>query len=148
MNRILAFFFFLLFLGGFALVMLKDLKSNESVAGNTVAPQADVNILAGIWRVEETADSNGESVQFAPDGALSGFAGCNSFFGSFVATDTTIEVGPLGMSRKACPLAVMNAESAFLRAIESSQRYSIKVDTLTLSNADGVQLILRLTKEQ
>ena len=144
MNRVLAFFFFVLFLGGIALVTLKDMTSIKSSNDESAAPKAQIYIVSGNWHIANTADSNGEFVRFQTDGSLSGFAGCNNFFGSYVATDKTVEIGPLASTRKACPLPLMNAESAFLHAIESAEFYAIVGDILRLSNASDEPTILRL----
>ena len=98
-------------------------------------------IVSGPWK----AHDSDRYVQFNPDGKVSGFAGCNTFFGTFVATDATLDIGPLGATRKACPQAVMSAELEFLQAVEGAVRYRIDGDTLTLANADNGELALNLS---
>ena len=97
--------------------------------------------MTGPWK----ADDSDRYVQFDPDGKVSGFAGCNTFFGTFVATDTTLDIGPLGATRKACPQALMSAESVFLQAVEGAVRYRIDGDKLTLVHADNGELALNLS---
>jgi heat shock protein HslJ len=138
MRPALGFLFFLLFLAGFALVTLKNLRSAESIRP-TEGEQSIVTIISGAWydRSASSDDRQPALVRFRQDGKISGFAGCNNFFGTFVATDSTLEVGPLGSTRKACTDLIMRRELAFLRGIETATDYRIDSDMLTLS-AEGI----------
>ena len=135
MNRVLAFLFFMLFLAGMAFILLKDIKPIDSAR-----PQ-EVSLVSGSWYA---TDGSGANVRFAADGKLSGSGGCNRFFGTYVATDKTIETGPLGTTRMACAPDVMNAETRFLAALESAREYRIEGNTLRIG-AEGLTLRLVVT---
>lgn len=143
MKQAFGFLFFMLFLAGFAFVMLGNLKSAESMRVQGAAA-AEVTLISAAWSddMEESATRQARSVRFQADGKLTGFAGCNNFFGSFVATDKTMQIGALGATRKACPQSIMQLETSFLQALESANAYHIDANVLTL--ADGKRTILQL----
>jgi heat shock protein HslJ len=143
----------MLFLGGFALVTLKNLSTAESVR-NANSDNGSISIVSGAW-VNPSAQTGSEQktfVQFHPDGKISGFAGCNRFFGTFVATDTTLEVGSLATTRMACPDAIMQQEMTFLGEIEGATGYLISGHRLTLEGTEGTEgtegIVLQLEIEK
>jgi heat shock protein HslJ len=138
MNRILAFLFFMLFLAGIAFMMLQNMAGSKSTGDSAAA-----TIVSGAWQQPGTT----ATVQFQVDGKVTGFGGCNNFFGTFVATDSTIDIGPLGSTRKACPENIMTAEFAFMQAVESAVTYNIVRETLTLVTQNGQQLDLTLANQ-
>lgn len=80
------------------------------------------------------------TLTFADD-SLSGTA-CNTFRGSVTIKDSTLKVGPLATTRKAC----LNAdegkqESTVLGILEAATGYSIDGDVLTLTAPDNKGLV-------
>lgn len=69
-----------------------------------------------------------------------GFGGCNRFFGSYQSSGDTLELGPLGATRMACPEG-MDREQELFRALESVNRYEIRDSALLLYAED--QLVAR-----
>ncbi len=145
MRQAYGFLFFMLFLAGFAFVTLKNLRSAESQR-NAEGNGDRITIISGPWNASSGSTGTGQQtfVQFHADGKISGFAGCNRFFGSFVATDSTLEVGSLATTRMACPQAVMQQEMAFLGEVESATTYVIAGLTMTLTSENGTLLQLNL----
>ena len=146
MRQTLGFLFFMLFLAGFAFVMLGNLKSAESLREQGAGA---VTIISGVWSDEKDGpgDQQAITIHFQADGRVTGFAGCNDFFGSFVATDKTLEIGPLGATRKACPAPIMQQETAFLAAIESTTDYYIDGSKLVLGDGERTTSRLTLSKD-
>ena len=145
MRQTIGFLFFMLFLGGFAFAMLKNLRSVESVQPAN-SEQAAVTITSGPW-YERSSDSDDDQrafVHFHADGKISGFTGCNRFFGTFVATDRTLEVSRLGSTRMACPDSTMQREMLFLQGIESATAYQIDGRILELRQEGNSSLHLEL----
>jgi heat shock protein HslJ len=70
------------------------------------------------------------------DGRVTGFAGCNSFTGTYTldAAKARISFGPLAMTRKFCA-ADMDVERAFSEVLEQTENYSLSGDNLTLNRA-------------
>lgn len=78
---------------------------------------------------------------FQPDGSLSGKSACNQYVASYTAaTDGSIQIAPeVALSMMMCEETQMQAESAYLSALATVQRFSFTVDgNLTLTYAlDG-----------
>jgi heat shock protein HslJ len=54
----------------------------------------------------------------------SGSAGCNTYGANFQAIGGSISFGPIRSTQIACEKAVMAAEAAYLRALESTTNYA------------------------
>jgi heat shock protein HslJ len=64
------------------------------------------------------------TAQFAADGSLSGFGGCNNYSGTYQAgTDGTMKIGPLATTAMACAEG-MDQETAFLNALQTASSFS------------------------
>ena len=64
------------------------------------------------------------TAQFAADGSLSGFGGCNNYSGTYQAgTDGTLKVGPLATTAMACAEG-MDQETAYLTALQTANSFS------------------------
>ena len=61
------------------------------------------------------------TVQFAEDNSLSGFSGCNSFFGPYTLTGQEIQIGPLGSTMMACDTG-MTQESIVTAALQQAYK--------------------------
>jgi heat shock protein HslJ len=60
-----------------------------------------------------------------------GFAGCNRFFGSYEATESSLELGAMGATRMACPEG-MDREQELFTVLGSTTRYEIHGSKLLL----------------
>ncbi len=137
MKAIVGFGFFLLFLAGIALVTLQGRQmAQQNVLGGGAA-------LTGInWRPitlgnEAIPEDSGIFVSFAVDGGIKGRGGCNNFFGSLEQTESGIEIGPLGVTRMACPPPIMNRESAFLEALQKTRGFQTNDESMRLLDDEG-----------
>lgn len=87
--------------------------------------------LTGVeWVAEDIAgepvmDRVRSSLVFAEDGRLSGLAGCNRLSGSFSLSGDALEIGPLGLTRRGCPPAVMDQERRFVDALDGVERVEL-----------------------
>ena len=110
------------------------------------------NPLEGSWNV--TGYNNGKQAVVSPAAGttltavfgvdtVSGSAGCNDYNGSYTLTGTSLVVGPLATTRKACDQAVMDQETAFLTALQTPTTVEASGPTVTLRAAGGeTQVIL------
>ncbi len=137
MKAIVGFGFFLLFLAGIALVTLQGRQmAQQNVLGGGAA-------LTGInWRPitlgnEAIPEDSGIFVSFAVDGGIKGRGGCNNFFGSLEQTESGIEIGPLGVTRMACPPPIMNRETAFLEALQKTRDFQANDESMRLLDDEG-----------
>ncbi|MBC2643629.1 MULTISPECIES: META domain-containing protein [unclassified Rhodococcus (in: high G+C Gram-positive bacteria)] len=79
----------------------------------------------------------------ANDGSASGFTGCNQMRGSADVQRGSITFGPWATTRMACPPDVTEVERAVLAALTGETTYSVRSDTLRVTNADGFGLTFR-----
>lgn len=73
---------------------------------------------------------------------ISGWAGCNNFFGTFKISDDKISFSQMGSTRMAC-LTTTFDENKFLRIFENVDRYQIKNDRLELLKGSTVLAVLQ-----
>jgi len=140
MKAILGFAFFLLFLAGFAFVMLQGrqmAQQNMPGGGSSMTGISWKPVYIGA--VQIPADS-AMFVQFEVDGSIKGHGGCNSFFGSLEQTGSGIEIGSLGATRIACAERIMNRETALMDALRKTRRFEIGAGRLQLLGDDNVML--------
>ena len=84
-------------------------------------------------------------VRFGDGGKLVGHGGCNRFVGTYKLVGDAIELGRLGVTRKACPDPVMKYEERFLRALASARRFVRDRAKLSLADDDG-KPVMRLVQ--
>lgn len=65
-----------------------------------------------------------------------GFAGCNTFRGTYQSSGSVLQFGPLATTRKMC-LEGMDLEQALLAALESVAAFHVRGDRLTLADRAG-----------
>lgn len=108
---------------------------------------AAANPLIGSWDV--TGYNNGKQAVvspvtgstltaiFTPD-QVSGSAGCNTYTGGYTIDGTTLKIGPLASTMKACEdQAVNDQEQQFLAALQASTTFSQTGNILTLKVEGG-----------
>jgi heat shock protein HslJ len=62
---------------------------------------------------------------FADDGRLAGFAGCNTYDGTFTLDGGSIDIGPLATTKMACPGPASDIEAAYLPALDAVGSWEI-----------------------
>jgi heat shock protein HslJ len=136
-KSIVGFAFFLLFLAGFAFVMLQGKQMvKQNMAGGGTA------LTATHWRPVSVDDQtipvdSGLFVTFEVDGSIRGHGGCNSFSGSLELSDDGLSTGPLAATRMACPEAIMDREMAFMNALQSMADFAIDDNGLRLLDGEA-----------
>ena len=93
------------------------------------------------------AEDAGLTATFAPNGDIEGFAGCNSFFGTYTVVGSAITIGPLGTTRMACASDALNAqEQQYLIALQAAATWDIEAHGLTLRDAEGAMQVTFIAK--
>jgi heat shock protein HslJ len=127
----------------------KDALTMFDSAGKSILvyAAAAANPLEGSWDV--TGYNNGKQAVVSPvtgstltaiftADQVSGSAGCNTYSGSYTLDGTTLKIGPLASTMKACAdQAVNDQEQQFLAALQASTTYSQSGNSLTLKAAGG-----------
>ena len=67
------------------------------------------------------------------DSAITGFAGCNNYWGTFQLDGNTLNFGAIAMTRKAC-VSGMESETKLMHVLANTAHYSINQHQLTLYN--------------
>lgn len=109
------------------------------VTGYNNGKQAVVSVLLG---TEIT-------LNFGEDNQVSGSAGCNNYSGSFESTDTTVTVGALAATQRACvaPEGINEQEAQYLAALQNSATYEIAGDMLTIRDNSGAMQVTAAKRE-
>lgn len=104
-------------------------------------PEAWIVVAIGAKPLE---GGNLPLVEFRGDGKVGGFSGCNSFFGELEAATAVPEPegdlrfsDGIGVTRMACPDAMMKTEDDFLHALTKVKRYERTGVDLLFFDADG-----------
>ncbi|MCB1004937.1 MAG: META domain-containing protein [Acidimicrobiales bacterium] len=108
-------------------------------------PDLQVDLEAEEWVLDPAASSlelpDGATATLAVDGGLaSGVGPCNSYTGAFVLDGTSVEIGPLAGTLIACEQALMDAQDAFVSALEAADTVELDGDRLLLTGPDDVRL--------
>ncbi len=77
------------------------------------------------------------------DQTVTGWTGCNTFYGRAEVTGQTVTFAPVNTSGPACPGEVGDVERAIVAVLNGPVETSIQADRLTLTGADGNGLVLR-----
>jgi heat shock protein HslJ len=114
------------------------------------------NPLLGKWSVDSFGVPPSTAVAVLPDtvidvvfgiGTVGGFAGCNSFSGTYGTNGSAVRVSRLATTRLACDEAVMEQETAFIAALEGAARIDSRGSTVILEDRDGFAQVF-LTRPQ
>ena len=140
MKAVVGFGFFLLFLAGFALVMLQGRQMAQQNL-----PGGGAGLTGKSWRptvvgAESISEDAGMFVQFEVDGSLQGHGGCNAFSGMLEQSDSGVAVGAISATRMACPEPTMRLENAFIEALQRTKQFESAGDRLQL--LDGERTVL------
>ena len=93
------------------------------------------------WRLVGPSGNVPLTLSFAPGGRVSGFSGCNTFTGQYSVDDTTLSLGPLASTRKACAdAAAQTQETTFLQDLQQTRRFQVAGSMLTLTTESGKTL--------
>jgi heat shock protein HslJ len=115
-----------------------------ALAAAAQAPAAPA-LEGPVWRLTEVRGLDPGLLPTGPQsvtaqfqhGRVSGFSGCNRFFGSYSLQRGRLLIGQTGGSMMACEPAAMKVEGAVTRAIAGSFRPLLAGDRLTLQSEAG-----------
>lgn len=141
MKSMVGFLFFLLFLGGLALVMIMG----KDLAGKS-ADNPAIQLQRAQWRVtaihgQEVPVESAITIAFSSDGAISGSAACNNYFGQFVVVGSELRFSGIGSTKKACQPEVMTLESTFLQVLGAPVHFKVGRYGLVLQTPAAKELI-------
>jgi heat shock protein HslJ len=76
-----------------------------------------------------------------------GHSGCNRFNGRYSESQGKIEIGPLAMTRMACPPPLMKIEATFSQALEAARGMVATHLVLALFDANGLLLATLIRRD-
>lgn len=108
------------------------------------------SLLHGEWLVEDIdgaglVEHSRVTLDFRPDGRLSGRASCNAYTTHYTVTGAGLRLNAnIAATRMACPEALMRQEKAFLGILQTVAAYDIRPDgALALTGAGGRIVLAR-----
>jgi heat shock protein HslJ len=119
-------------------------------SGAPAATAATVPLESTYWKLTELggmaavggADANEASLVLNAEGKkLTGSTGCNRIVGSYKLNKSSLHFKPAGLTKMACPDALMKQEEAFVEILKETTHYRIVGDTLELR--DKADLLAR-----
>jgi heat shock protein HslJ len=119
----------------------------QGVAASAAPPTQGAALGGTSWNLAEmggTADFAHivRTIEFGTDGTVSGFAGCNTFSGTFTTGGTTLTMGPLASTEIGCQRPASAVEAEYLEALSGVTNWEIDANrSLTL----GGPVLLRFT---
>lgn len=110
--------------------------------GNSSSLQ-DTRWVLVTLRGEPPLPGRAASAEFSAD-QISGSAGCNTYFGTYAASDSEISVSDVANTEMWCsdPEGVMDQEQAFLAALASAASYRIAGERLELLDGTGRVILI------
>lgn len=82
------------------------------------------------------------------DGHFNGYAGCNSFFGTYSQKEARLSFNAVNSSLKICEDTLQHQESVILEALESVSSFEIVGLLLHLDTGSGTSLVYRQDRRQ
>ena len=122
-------------------------------SGNMIfSGQPPASLTGSQWRVIAVNNGRGGvaslvpdtqlTAMFGTDGRVSGNTGCNMFSGPFTVSGSSLTIGNLISTRRACLSDAANQqETAFLSALGNVTEYRLTGDRLTLVDASGARQV-------
>lgn len=106
------------------------------IATSAAAADPLASLNGSEWGFPEAGDAY---IQFR-EKDVSGFSGCNRFFGTYSFVDGALTFGPLVSTRMACPTDKMDLERKVLGILEATKTADATHKTLILKDASGTVL--------
>ena len=138
-KRLGAFGFFLLFLGGIALVNLRGMGERRAAAA---LPPSAIELAAPRWQVvslsgADTGTTGPIALQFDTGGGIAIRGACNQFGGTYEYSDGELRIGRLAGTKKACAGEAMRADSSLMEVMGEPLLPRLAAGELRLYTADG-----------
>jgi heat shock protein HslJ len=124
------------------------------VACGAPSSQQGGDLTGKVWALTQLMGkppvaATGISAEFTADGKVSGSAGCNRYNGTYTVSGSNISISsPLASTMMMCEQAVMDQESAYLKALGEAKTFAVNGDQLTLKGGDGTVLAVYAAQSQ
>lgn len=128
-----------------ALLLLTSGCAGTTPAAPAPAPTPPATLAGTAWTVtgvNSTPVAGGAvpTLDFSTD-QVSGTGGCNRYFGGYTLSGSALTVAQLGSTQMACETAVMDAEQAFLAALQKAASVRLNGTDLEIVDAAGAVVV-------
>ena len=137
----------------FDIVKATAIGGSLLVAGCMTSAGADPGsyqqLVGKEWIVEDIAgrgviDDARASLRFGQDGRLSGSGSCNRIIAAFAVNGSKLNISKAGLTRMACPPAVMDQERRLVDVLNAVQSYQVDpTGALVLTSSTGATVTAR-----
>jgi len=127
-----------------------DLPAADTGQTETKNVMGDQGLEGTRWLLVSYLNAEGElvdiladtepTVEFGPDGQVSGSGSCNRYFSSYTIDGEKLTLGTIGSTLMACEPERMQQETDFLAALQNTASYTVSGDRLEIFDADGATL--------
>lgn len=113
-------------------------------------PQQGPGLEGTLWKLDSYMNSEGNMVNVLAsteitakfeNGMVSGFTGCNQYWADYQINNDAITTGNFIKNSMLCP-DIQDQEEDYLAALQSAASYKIKGNTLEITNAGGVVILI------
>lgn len=100
-------------------------------------------VLSGTYYISQLGDTDVSSYKITinfdnTENKVTGFAGCNSFFGSYTLENNALTFGNIASSKKLCPGTASQTERQFFKALNSVNSFSTKDNLISFSENEDI----------
>lgn len=123
----------------FTLFALKSCGSTENISANTKPQDMTLSGKYTVTILDKNNIPHDLTIEFdEAEKKISGFSGCNSYFGSYSVNNDSLKIGPLASTRKYCEEDANNIESKFLQALEATNTFTVSGKNIQLHKGKDV----------
>ncbi|MBT8260829.1 MAG: META domain-containing protein [Flavobacteriaceae bacterium] len=117
------------------IIAIKSCGSTEQLNIKSKIQDMSLSGIYTITMLDKNNDSHDLTIVFnEAEKKISGFSGCNRYFGSYTLDNEIIKIGPLASTKKYCIGEANNIESKFLEALEKTNTINITENKIQFQN--------------
>jgi heat shock protein HslJ len=120
-----------------AIATVAGCSSDPTRSGTITGTLGAKDLLGSEWILEDLGgagviDGDRATITFLEGDRIAGNGTCNQFSGGAKIENGNIKVGPLAMTRKACPPALMDQETRYTVALQGAERIALDGPSLLI----------------
>lgn len=126
-------------------VLLMMMESCNSTKETVVISSENVDKLSGTYSISQIEGYSTISAELSitfedATNKVTGFAGCNTFFGTYHLANKSMTFKAIATTKKYCQMEINNLENQFLRALKRANTVSINENIMSLLVNDTLLL--------
>lgn len=106
--------------------------SNKDISKSIVGKWTITNINS-----KKTLEKAPPFIEFKSDGKISGFNGCNNFFGGYTVKENKVSFTQFGSTKMFCQQEANNFEQGFNKTISLMDKIEVNDDQLTITSKEN-----------